>query len=165
MPIALSFDKELLPIANKVMKIIHSVPKINGHFWIERDGLIIDPHFKEYDSIKLEHKAKKFIYSPTDETTQGFMINIFLKNILKDYTNLTEFLNDYKKIVGEKPLFSFCIYNALIEQEKNGGKLIFGSYGLERADGSRGYICGDDSFTGVSAFLKTRTFLGKIVIS
>ena len=25
---------------------------IKGHFWIVRDGKIIDPHFKEYDDIK-----------------------------------------------------------------------------------------------------------------
>lgn len=40
MPITLSIDKELLPIVNKEVKIIHSIPKIDGHFWIEHDGVI-----------------------------------------------------------------------------------------------------------------------------
>ena len=27
-------------------------PTIDGHFWIERDGKIVDIEFKEYDLIK-----------------------------------------------------------------------------------------------------------------
>ena len=45
-------DAELLPVAVKVSRIVHSVPKIDGHFWVERNGKIIDPYFKEYDLIK-----------------------------------------------------------------------------------------------------------------
>ena len=30
-------------------------PTIDGHFWIERDGKIVDIEFKEYDFIKSIH--------------------------------------------------------------------------------------------------------------
>lgn len=62
--------------------------------------------------IKLENKAKKFIHYPTDETTQWFMINIFMKNILKEYANLTEFLDDCEEIV-ENQHFHFVYITPL----------------------------------------------------
>jgi hypothetical protein len=57
----------------------------------------------------------------------------------REYASLGEFLDDYKEIEGEVPVTGFCIFNALIEKEKNDGELIFGSWGVERADGSKFY--------------------------
>jgi hypothetical protein len=157
MPRTIFFEKELMPIAMKVTKIVSSVPKIDGHFWVERDGVKIDPHFEYYDKVKLANRGKKFIYYPADEITQNFMIILHLKVISREYATLGEFLDDYKEIAGEKPVTGFCIFNALIEKEKNGGELIFGSWGVEREDGSKFYDFGGEDYKGVSAFMKTRT--------
>jgi hypothetical protein len=146
-----------MPIAKKVTKVIYSVPKIDGHFWLERDGVIIDPHFEYYDIVKLSKRGGKFIYYPADETTQSFMIMLHLKVISTEYATLGEFLDDYKQISGEEPVTGFCMFNALIEQEKNGGELIFGSWGVERADGSKFYEFGGKDYKGVSAFMKTQS--------
>jgi hypothetical protein len=57
MPRTIFFEKEfIMLIAKKVTKIISSVPKIDGHFWVERDGVKIDPHFGFYDMVKLANR-------------------------------------------------------------------------------------------------------------
>ena len=163
MPRTLLISDELRPVAEKIVKIIHSIPKIDGHFWVVRDGKIIDPHFKEYDLIRSIHKGKKFIYHPADAMTQRMMIAINEKVIKKDYATISEFVADYIKISGEEPVCNFCLFNALIEIEKNGGELVFGSWGVERKDGSKHWEFGGEDYKGVSAFFKERTFKGMVL--
>ena len=50
-------------------------PTIDGHFWIERDGKIVDIEFKEYDLIKTIHNlADGMVYKEADTLTQTVMI-------------------------------------------------------------------------------------------
>ena len=50
-------------------------PTIDGHFWIERDGKIVDIEFKEYDFIKTIHNlADGMVYKEADTLTQTVMI-------------------------------------------------------------------------------------------
>jgi hypothetical protein len=163
MPRTIIINAELRPIAVKVSKIIHAIPKLDGHFWVMRDGKIIDPHFKEYDFIKSVHNGKKFIYQPADAMTQRMMIAIHHKVVKQDYATISEFVADYVKISGEEPVCAFCLFNALMEIEKNGGELVFGSWGIERKDGSKFWEFGGEDWTGVSAFFKDRTFKGMVL--
>lgn len=163
MPRTIIINTELRPIAEKVMRIIHAIPKLDGHFWVVRDGKIIDPHFPQYDVIRSVHKGKKFIYHPADAMTQRMMIAIHQKVVKQDYATTSEFITDYIKISGEEPVCAFCLFNALIEIEKNGGELVFGSWGVERKDGSKFWEFGGEDYIGVSAFFKERTFKGSVL--
>jgi hypothetical protein len=163
MPRTIIIDAQLRPIAVKVSKIIHAIPKLDGHFWVMRDGKVIDPHFKEYDFIKAVHKGVKYVYQPADAMTQRMMIAIHQKVVKQEYATIGEFVADYIKISGEEPVCAFCLFNALIEIETNGGELVFGSWGVERKDGSKFWEFGGDGWTGVSAFFKERTFKGIVV--
>jgi hypothetical protein len=147
---------ELLPIGLKITKIINSVPCVDGHFWIERDGKIIDPHFPEQDDIMRVHRGVKFVYKPADEMTCT-MITVMHYRIIEEggYENLGDFLIDYQMITGEEPRQGYCFFNAMMVQEE-GDNLIFGSWGVERADGTKFWEYGGEDWTGVKAFIKRR---------
>jgi len=162
MPRTIIVDAELRPIAEKITTILHSLPKLDGHFWVVRDGKIIDPHFSYYDMVKSIHKGKKFIYHPADAMTQTIMKSIVMRGINKYYPEIADFVADYKKIVGEEKVEGYCLQNALIEIDENGGELIFGSWGVERKDGSKFWEFGGDDYVGVKAFFKERKIEGGI---
>ena len=88
---------------------------IDGHFWVERDGKIIDPHFMEYDLIcqirGCNSNDKQYIKAPF--ITQ-FILSIVCKNL------------NHKQIG-----FGYCYKNAIEEIKKNGGTLCFGSMGFK----------------------------------
>jgi len=157
MPRRIFIDSKLQPIGNNVTKVVNGIPKIDGHYWVLRDGVIIDPHFSEYDWYKLANRGVNTIYYPADATTQRMMTMINTAVLTKaGYSSINEFITDYILIVGEEPVVAFCYFNALIEIQKNGGELIMGSFGWNRKDGSKFYEFGGEDYLNVKAFIKPR---------
>ena len=118
-------------------------PTIDGHFWVERDGKIIDPYFKEYDMIKSHNKCVgDVIHLPSPDLVQKIMIKKF--NSVNEIRNVTDelFLKWYKC-----PLVNKCFQNARLEILKNGGKLIFGSMGWKKKSGEIHYEYGGENWS------------------
>ena len=145
--------KDMLPVARRLKKVEQVLPCIDGHFWIERDGEIIDPHFPQYDFIKSFHNGVKFVYHPADPTTQLMMTTLFFKKVMTEYDTIEGYVEDRVKILGTQKAHNNCFMNALIELYENGGMLVFGSWGIERADGSKFWEFGGDDWVGVKKFL------------
>jgi len=122
------------------MNVISSVPTIDGHLWVKRNGVDIDPHFNEYDMISYIQTGKKapqkWIRKPAEDIIQKVIIGIYERNIKTEYSTMEEFVVDYLKIMGKdhKPVFGKCITNALIERHLNGGELVFGSCGFPKGN-------------------------------
>jgi len=139
----------------RLSDVYKSFPTIDGHFWVERDGEIIDPHFDKYDVVKKIHSAvgTKNIHLPADNMTQKIMIAIFDTKITKNgYKNRDDFTNDLIS-VGYKR-YGLCFTNALMEIQENGGNLIFGSWGFPTKYKGDFYEFGGADWKGVSAFLR-----------
>ena len=150
-------SKSSLVIGRKVQSVINQLPHIDGHFWIVRDGKIVDPYFKEYDLLVKFHNGKKgsFIHKPADNMTQLVMFAIVRKLITNaGYIDADEFLFDYIKINGRQPEHSYCLFNAMMEAQENGGDIIFGSWGFELSNGSKFYEYGGEDWKGVKNFLQ-----------
>ena len=97
---------------------------IDGHCWVVRDGKIIDPHFQTYNHICMIRgvNVNKQVWIPAQETVQ----NVFLTKwteFVEYVLEVSEELNDWEN----KP--DYCFINAILEQKKNGGTLVFGSMG------------------------------------
>ena len=118
-------------------------PMIDGHFWIERNGKIIDPYFKDYDFIKkINGLTGDCIYLEAEQLIQTVMIKRFNK-VINHYngtsTSTTE--DDYKifrdisEKHGKKPTVNKCFQNCVLEIANNGGNLKFGSLGWKRKSG------------------------------
>jgi hypothetical protein len=112
----------------------------DGHFWVERDGKIIDPELKEYHHIGSGYVRFHKEASPqvqcliietmyrTFEEKQGFK---------RDSDEWASFLLFHRNIVGA------CFHNALREIYMNGGTLKCGSVGFYFKNGNtrRGFEC------------------------
>ena len=141
-------------IITKLNKVTLATPVIDGHFWVERDGEKIDQHFKEYDAIRRIHNGIRWVYLPADELTQKIMISIFDKVIKKEFSTIEEYLFYTYKYKGmEGFVFGDCHRNALAEIMCSGGKLVFGSYGVQKKDGSIFYEYGGEDYNGVKSFI------------
>lgn len=142
-------------IVTKLNNVTLGLPTIDGHFWVERDGKKIDPYFEEYDVVKRVHHGKRWVYLPADELTQRMMIAIFDKVIKKEFATIEEYLiytHEYNGVQGFG--FGYCHKNALAEIVGSGGTLVFGSYGVQRKDGSIFYEYGGEDYKNVKAFIK-----------
>ena len=102
-------------------------PVIDGHFWVERDGEIIDPYFIEYDFIKVVNRLEGMpVHMKADDIVSKVIIRRF-ENVIS-YDLLFKMMKDNYYQVS----FGKCYLNAVLEVRKNGGELCFGSMGWKR---------------------------------
>ena len=99
---------------------------INGHFWLEYDGSIIDPYFKQYDTIReLTGLSEQKCYSEAESGVQKEMIR---NAIMRSFSKVLK----YKKDKGCYPpyLYNNCVINAFINKMKYPkGVIKYGSFG------------------------------------
>jgi len=139
------------------------LPLIDGHFWVERNGEIIDWDFQEYTNCRRvwrcsNNDTKRYL--PANSTTQMVMIGIFMKcfkDALETCSNeetISKFYTVSAKMNMTAPRYSTCFQNSIIEIHKNGGELKFGSMGWDKLAGGVHYEYGGDDYIGVKDFLK-----------
>ena len=89
---------------------------IDGHFWVEKDGEIIDPYFKQYKIIAMIHDchSDEIAYKGAPLLTQVWMAGCA------------------GGMLWEGRGFGCCFKNALEIQSKLGGRLVFGSMGFKK---------------------------------
>jgi hypothetical protein len=121
------------------MTMNNDYPVIDAHFWVERDGVIIDPYFKTYDKVKnFWNLSNDQVYLEADQSIQKIMIEIHTR-VLKKHTKK----NDFQEALQEHGEFCIkyeanmnipncCWRNACLEVYKNGGQIKFGSMGWKR---------------------------------
>ena len=125
---------------------------MDGHFWVVRDGEIIDPNFEEYDMIKVINNLEGGrIYLPAGELIQKIMKKKYIddvENVLKDDMLMMMMALQ----IGVT--FGCCPTNVVIEQITNGGEIVFGSMGWKRKNGKGiHYEFGGENWT-IAQFLK-----------
>ena len=128
-------------------------PTIDGHFWIERDGKIVDIEFKEYDLIKTIHNlADGMVYKEADTLTQTVMIKKFEMAM----NNMGYFRNTFKTeiVSGYFPRVNCCFQTCMMAY-KEGDVLKFGSMGWRnKLTGDVWWEFGGEDWKGVAKFLK-----------
>lgn len=137
--------------AEKVSALYASFPTtMCGHFWIVRDGEVVDPVFPEHKHIQRVNKTTTEVCRiPASEAVQRVMIASHLKKVREHIgENAGEF---FWKAMG-RPHFGQCFLNCLMEQSRNGGEIVFGSMGWVRRDGSKFYEYGGENFKVVADF-------------
>lgn len=139
------------------------LPTIDGHFWVMRDGKIIDCDFPmPYAQVrKMWGCGKEKNYLPAPEMTQKLMIGMFKKAFSSNFSKtqtweeiLTEFHSLSCMVGAVEPQFGRCFQNCLIEIHMRGGDLVFGSLGFKKPDGSFHYEFGGTNYLTIKDFLK-----------
>lgn len=120
----------------------------DGHYWVVRDGKIIDPMFRDYDYVKSVRNLKgEPIYLPADALTQ----QVFKKKQeqkIKQQKEMGFYTSNWKMLSG------FCDTNSYHEQQLRGGEIVFGSMGWKENNGSGiHYEFGGEGWN-VSKFMK-----------
>lgn len=121
----------------------------NGHFWIEKDGVIYDdyPWDLELNSFKrafgITDKKRKLEYERCDEVSTNMIILGMYKKLFEK-TGYTE--NEIKELIGEvwtTPKKLCCYFNSVAQQQRIGGKIVLGSVYMRNNKGDKKhYICG-----------------------
>lgn len=146
----------------RVGMLMGSLPKVMcGHFWIVRDGEIIDPRFKEHEHIqRVNGTTDQVCRIPASEAVQKIMIATHLKKVQEHIgDNAGAF---FARVMG-RPSFGQCFFNCLMEQHLRGGEIVFGSMGWVREDGSKYYEYGGENFKIVADFTgKTSVYMDDI---
>jgi hypothetical protein len=126
-----------------------SLPMVDGHFWIERDGKIIDPFFKEYTFIKnFNNLTGNRVYLEADVLTSTLIITKFKKGLdsIFDTDVYRKFRESSIECKRPKAIFGGCYQNSIIEMVDNGGKLKFGSMGWHKKSGGIHYEFGGENW-------------------
>lgn len=111
------------------------VPSFDGHFWVERDGKVIDPYFKEYDFIKMFNGLEgDCIRVEASAHIQSSIIDLFI-GCLRKYCKTDNVFKECFEIMNDKKIplrYGNCFINAVKEIGENGGVLKFGSLGWKK---------------------------------
>jgi hypothetical protein len=135
--------------------LIRDFPTVDGHFWVVRDGKIIDWDFTHYDMVKkIWGLTDEQIHLEADENTQKIMLAIFQKKLLPEH--IPEYLSALDKhFLPFQPTEGMCYQNCILEVFRNGGEIKFGSMGWKKkSDGTVWYEFGGKDWTGVKQFMK-----------
>jgi hypothetical protein len=128
-----------------------SLKDFNGHFWVENEGNVMDNYpwslelndFKRAFGIKRSNKKAKLEYERCDEATTNTLIFAMYKKCFEK-SGKTE--AEVKEIVGKvwtTPERCCCYFNSVSRQQKEGGRIVFGSVYMKSDDGTKKhYICG-----------------------
>ena len=106
---------------------------LDGHFWVVRDGKIIDPEFNHYRHIG--DYTKKY-YKEAPLAKQKLVIEVVYRTFEEKmgYKRDSEEWSDY--LLEHTAVQGACFHNAISEIYKNGGELKFGCLGLYFKNGN-----------------------------
>ncbi len=135
------------------------LPVVDGHFWIERDGVIIDPTFPEYDiirrlngctSVQKHQKAPQWICDR--------LFNRYMKCYQEAFGE-DEWTDTLYPMFLDQPRYSCAVQNVMADVAYNGGNVCFGSMGWERNNKKKGtfWEYGCEEWTTLNDYLKMKT--------
>ena len=126
-----------------------SYPCVDGHFWLVRNGKIIDPYFDDYTFVKkVQGCNNKQVYLPASPLVQTILKRKFAE-VDESWGVTKQFIIDD---FNGKPLSGRCYHNARMLME-DGDELVFGSMGWHKKTGGIHYEFGGEDWT-VKQFLK-----------
>ena len=87
---------------------------------------------------------------PAPATTQKVMIALHIKKSKNVYGE--NYATEFQRVFNDRPYFGMCYFNAVMEQHRNGGEIVFGSMGWLRDDDTEFYEYGGKEFKVVADF-------------
>ena len=138
------------------------LPKIKGHFWVERDGEIIDYNFPEYRRLRKKFNAdpETHCYLRAMPKVEDAMIRLFKKLTLRAFQaeDWDEMMPEFILVAkmtgnGDGAVYDKCWTNAIQEAYYNGGEIRFGSMGFKKKDGTYHWHYGHEDHNHLTDYL------------
>ena len=82
--------------------------------------------------------------------TQKVMISSHIKKAKNVFGE--NYAAEFQRVFEDRPYFGMCFFNAVMEQHRNGGEIVFGSMGWLRDDDTEFYEYGGKEFQVVADF-------------
>lgn len=138
----------------------------NGHFWVElEDGTIYDNYeWKDKEAFRRYFGIKKNNTLEYDKCENWTTYKIVMTMLERQLTQGGLSLEEAKRLFGEnwEPLPRACMFNAIANQYRLGGQIVFGCVYMKSDCGTkRRYICGGENFTTFNDFKKQYDHLAK----
>jgi hypothetical protein len=148
---------------------------INGHFWVERDGKVIDTSITTSGFKKNEADRNKialtfgmtmgvdvkklisgftegeYVYVEAPPITQKIMVASIMSPFIKVFNGNVDFALECLSTITYRPKNACCNMNALMEQLNNGGVIKFGSLGY-KVFGMTDWCYGDEKYKTIKEF-------------
>jgi hypothetical protein len=104
---------------------------ISGHFWIVRDGKIVDWDFPEYKELRVFHNCEeKPKYRLESVAIRRKAKKQWIKEKRDDLEEIRELMPEmWEEIVKAHPLPFQCSLNVCVEQALRGGQIAYGDMG------------------------------------
>ena len=157
----LAFFRLIIRLFSLCKKMIQ-FPQIDGHVWYENaDGTIYDPYFQEYSYVaKLRNTTTKRAYKEAPAIVQQVILSKYFQTFF-DVNNLEDADETYihaMMCAYPTPRFNCCVQNVIVHHckldDKQRGRIVFGSMGFKRADGSVFWEFGGEDWQTVQQFMK-----------
>ncbi len=124
-----------------------AVSDFNGHFWVEKDGVVNDDYpwyidlgnFKRYYNITREEAQLE--YERCDNPLTNKVVFGLLKQLFES-TNTGKSEDEIKEIIGRvwtEPKQRCCYFNSIAIQQRIGGNIVFGSVFMQSDDKIKKY--------------------------
>ena len=122
-----------------------------GHFWVVRDGRVIDPKFSEHRQIQRQNRLQDVsCHLPAPVMTQKVMMASHIRASKKVFGE--NYATEFQRLFENRSHFGMCFFNAVMEQHRNGGEIVFGSMGWLRDDDTEYFEYGGRDFQVVADF-------------
>jgi len=140
------------------------LPKMKGHFWVVRDGEIVDADFPQHARLRRKYKCvpELNVYQPAPLKVEKAMVRLFERITLRAFQvdNWDDMMEEFMlvaKMTGnaDNPTFNKCWTNCIIDIYYHGsGNIRFGSMGFKKkSDGDTVWYYGDDTLKDMADFL------------
>lgn len=186
MELAPACDKAIIDVDKALHRCFNGKNgDVNGHFWVERDGVIIDTSCAtkgNQESLATNKrnimiygvkfgKTKKQMKEMVDNAelvykecpnpiTQQLMIRCVNKDAIVGFEGIPEeTAREIMKCIEFVPEYGCCNCNAWMEQNKNGGVIKFGSVGMKYPNGTL-WQYGDENFATIKDYRKDNMEVG-----
>lgn len=133
---------------------IRTLPIIDAHFWVERDGEIIDTEYAHKKIVlSVNNCIDKIQYKEAPLGTQQKAIEMierwYTQSVGEGWKDMIE-----KYFISLPTVERQCFQTAFVEQKLRGGRIVFGSQGWEKKDGGIHWEFGGEDWHTLNDFLK-----------
>lgn len=151
------------------------MPVFDGHFWVEKDGVVIDCDFPKDDAYirRFNKTTKEKKYHEAPPITQIIFIGMLEKALTFelqktkmmgraeamdiDTHSMCEAMakaDNAVELKAYQPVFESCHLNAYKNWKEHGGRLVFGSQGYVKQSGGVWWEYGNPEWKTVKQFTK-----------
>jgi hypothetical protein len=119
-------------INNNIFKRVHSNIVIDAHFWVVKDGKIIDLTTNVFVDMAIK-LGKRLVYFPYSKEKSDEIVNSRIK-ILKDLTlakgiTWDEWLDYFETELRNNKKTTDCVQSSIVYNARNGGEIMAGCFG------------------------------------